>query len=88
MGVIDTAKQLLAARRTAYVRTFSAPAAEAVLADLYRFCRMGESCFHPDARMHAVAEGRREVGLRIQRFLNLSDDELWQRYGRPEKPTE
>jgi hypothetical protein len=57
------------------------PFGQEVLADLAKFCRAHETCFHPDARAHAVAEGRREVFLRIQRHLNLSDEQLWQLYG-------
>ena len=38
---------------------------------------------HPDARVHAVAEGRREVWLRIAQHLNLSEENLWRAYGGP-----
>lgn len=48
-----------------------------VLEDLAKFCRAHESTFHPDARAHAVLEGRREVWLRIQQYLNLTLDELY-----------
>lgn len=68
---------LLGKRRTAYVRTFNTPFGEEVIADLARFCRANTTCFHPDARVHAVAEGRREVWLRIQNHLQLSDEQLW-----------
>lgn len=47
-----------------------------VLADLARFCRAHESTFHPDARVHAQMEGRREVWLRITEHLGLSPEEL------------
>lgn len=46
------------------------------LADLASFCRANETCFHEDARKHAVLEGRREVWLRIQQHLNLTGEEL------------
>lgn len=81
MNLIDQAKQYLERRRTAYVRTFTNPMGEEVLRDLAKFCRAHESTFHADARAHAVAEGRREVWLRIQRHLRLTDEELWQLYG-------
>lgn len=49
-----------------------------VLADLAKFCRANESTFHQDPRVHAVAEGRREVWLLIQNYLNLSIEELYE----------
>lgn len=74
----------LGERRYAYQKTFTGPLADVVLKDLARFCRAHESTFHPDARAHAVAEGRREVWLRIQNHLRLPPDELWRLYsGRP-----
>lgn len=88
MGVIDAAMRLLRNRAHAYRVTFTGPNAEAVLADLARFCRASESTFHPDPRAHAVAEGRREVWLRIQHHLKLTDDDLWKRYGAPTQPRE
>jgi hypothetical protein len=51
-----------------------------VLKDLAKFCRAHESTFHKDPRAHAVMEGRREVWLRIQNQLNLTDEELWALY--------
>lgn len=67
-----TLRDLLVRRHQDYVQTFNGPVPERVLADLARFCRAGESTFHPDARVHAVLEGRREVWLRIQKYLRLS----------------
>lgn len=83
MALKDTLEALwgfLASRRTAYVRTFEGPEAEKVLADLARFCRAAETTFHADPRVHAVAEGRREVWLRIAKHLNLSDEQLFDIY--------
>lgn len=77
------AQRFLAQRRTAYTRTFNTPGGQEVLEDLAKFCRAHESTFHPDARVHAVAEGRREVWLRIQQHLNLNDEELWRIFGVP-----
>lgn len=77
----NEAQRYLAQRRTAYVRTFDTPFGAEVLADLAKFCRAQESTFHPDARVHAVAEGRREVWLRIAQHLNLSEQDLWRAYG-------
>lgn len=49
-----------------------------VLMDLAKFCRAYQSTFHPDPRVHAVLEGRREVWLRIQEHLQLSTDEIYE----------
>ena len=76
MSVKD-AKHLIEQRKRAYTLTFSGPHGDAVLEDLARFCRANESCFHPDARVHAVMEGRRETFLRIQNHLNLTEAELF-----------
>lgn len=75
------AQAFLAERRTDYVRTFATPHGEKVLQDLAKFCRANESCFHADPRVHAVAEGRREVWLRIAQHLQLNDQQLWGLYG-------
>lgn len=71
-------KQFIFGRRSAYVRTFSGPVAEVVLADLAKFCRARETTFHPDPRVAALQEGRREVWIRIQDHLNLSPEELYE----------
>lgn len=84
---IKSAQRLLSRRRTAYVKTFANPVGEEVLRDLAKFCRATESTFNADPRIHAVLEGRREVWLRIQTYLNLSDEELWERFGK-KKPAE
>jgi len=81
--LFEKARQFLARRRTVYVKTFMNPYGEEVLVDLARFCRAHDTTFHADPRAHAVAEGRREVWLRIQRHLQLTDDQLWQLYGSP-----
>lgn len=49
---------------------------DAALADLARFCRATQPCWHPDPRQHALLEGRREVWLRIQRYRNLPAEQL------------
>jgi hypothetical protein len=67
-------------RRYAYQTTFKGPLAQTVLKDLARFCRAHESTFHVDPRAHAMAEGRREVWLRLQNHLNLTTAELWELY--------
>lgn len=80
----DKLRAALRERQYAYQATFRGPLAEVVLKDLARFCRAHESTYHEDARAHALAEGRREVFLRIERHLKLKPDELWSLYsGRP-----
>ena len=81
---LDKLRIALNERRYAYQKTFNGPLAEVVLKDLSRFCRAHESTFAIDPRAHALAEGRREVWLRIESHLKLSPDQLWQLYsGRP-----
>ena len=71
----------------AYHVVFGSPDGQIVLEDLAGFCRAAETCFHPDPRVHAVAEGRREVFLRIQERAKLSQDQVLQmvarRFARP-----
>ena len=55
-----------------------------MLRDLSIFCRATESTYHDDARKHAMAEGRREVWLRINEHLNLTEDQLFVLYNREE----
>lgn len=82
---LDKLRGLLGGRRHAYVQTFKGPLAEVVLRDLAGFCRAHESTFNENDRAHCVAEGRREVWLRLQHHLNLSPEQLWELYqGTPE----
>lgn len=70
-------------RKQAYQLTYqtSQPANVLVLEDMARFCRANESCVVPgDDRMTAVLEGRREVWLRIQQHLHLTEEQLMQLY--------
>lgn len=83
MNLIERAQGFLRQRRTAYVRAFINPPGQEVLMDLAKFCRANQSTYHPDPRVHAVLEGRREVWVRIQQHLNLTDEQLWQVYGQP-----
>ena len=80
-SMMDEIRGFISRRRTAYIRVFLNNAfGKEVLEDLARFCRANESTFHADPRAHAVAEGRREVWLRIQRHLQLTDEQLWALY--------
>lgn len=81
--LVRKAKGFLSHRQQAYQQTFSnGKFSEEVLKDLAKFCRATETTFHDDPRKHAVAEGRREVWLRITSHLHLDPETLWQKYGR------
>lgn len=69
-------------RKRNYQLTFQTnqPANIAVMEDLFKFCRAGESTFHPDARIAANLDGRREVWLRIQNHLGLTTEQLMALY--------
>lgn len=71
-------KNRLFRRSNNYRQTFNGPCGKAVLADLKKFCH----AVTPTADIHNpnatyVAEGRREVWLRIQAHLNLSDEDVY-----------
>lgn len=75
--------QFLGVRRRAYQLVFGReqPAVIAVLEDLARFCRANESCAVPGNHDKSLLlEGRREVWLRIQQHLGLSDHQLFALY--------
>ena len=87
MSLFDPIRDFISRRRNAYCKTFQGPLGQEVLCDLARFCRASESTFHPDPRLHAVAEGRREVWLRIARHLQMTDEQLWALHGaEPSQP--
>lgn len=77
MGPIRRTLEFLRRRKGAYQGTFHSPSGMQVLADLAKFCRAAEPTFHPDPRMHALLEGRREVWLRITAHLNLTSEQLY-----------
>jgi len=82
---LDNLRLSLMGRRHQYQLTFRSPPGQVVLTDLARFCRANQTTFHEDARLHAVAEGRREVWLRIANHLHMAPDQLWALYsGRSE----
>jgi hypothetical protein len=70
-------------RKKAYQLSLSPKTAhgDMVLRDLARFCRAWESCVIPgDHDRTLLLEGRREVWLRIQQHLKLTDQELYNLY--------
>lgn len=86
--IVEKIRDLLFSRQQAYQHTFNLESkfAEKVLEDLAQFCRANETAFHPDPRMHAVLEGRREVWLRIQNHIQLGSEDLWKLYKRKDIP--
>lgn len=71
-------------RRQAYLTTFEGQVPKVVLEDLARFCKAHESTAHPNPDMAKQLEGRRQVWLRIASNLNLTEDQIWELYGRPD----
>jgi hypothetical protein len=69
----------------AFLRMFDpkGPSTDLVLDELARFCRANEPCFHPDPRVHALLEGRREVWLHIREFLTLNAEQLLEKRSKP-----
>lgn len=82
MELWQKSKEFLFRRRTAYIRVFEIgnPNVDAVLEDLAKFCRATESTFHADERASLLLQGRQEVWLRLQHHLQLSPEQLWQKY--------
>lgn len=74
--------------KRAYQLAFNNPGAgAAVMFDLGIFCRANETCMvrgEPD--MTNVLEGRREVYLRIRDYLDLTPEQLVEKYNPPASP--
>jgi hypothetical protein len=79
---LEDLREYLRQRRYAYKRIFNLDDHDVqfILKDLAKFCRAHESTFNPDERTHALLEGRKEVFLRIQQHLNLTEEQLWSLY--------
>lgn len=75
-STLQEANDFIRNRQGAYLAVFGGEPAKAVLEDLKEFCRADETTFHVDARAHALAEGRREVWLRIKKHLDLAADQV------------
>lgn len=79
MDTAENLKDFFRGRAVAYNKVFDrkSPFTDTVLKDLAKFCRAHEPTFHPDPRVHAFQEGRRDVWLRIMENLQLSDDDIY-----------
>jgi hypothetical protein len=82
----DEALTIFADCKRAYLLAFNTDAGKAVLDDLSTFCRAKETCVVPGSRdLTYVLEGRRETYLRIRDYLDLTPEQLVERYTRPAK---
>jgi hypothetical protein len=85
---LEIAREFLFKRRRAYRRVLGASTTDPdillILADLAKFCKAAETTMHHEDRASAMLEGRRQVWLRIQQHLNLSEEDLWTIYSRKE----
>lgn len=73
--------------KRAYQLVFGTEAGKAVLADLTPFCRVKETCVVPgDRDFTYVLEGRREVYLRIRDYLDLTPEQLIEKYTKTVQP--
>jgi hypothetical protein len=67
--------------KRAYQLAFGTEAGKAVLADLGKFCRANENCAVPgDHDRTWTLIGRREVYLEIRNYLDLTPEQLVERY--------
>ncbi len=65
-------------RQRAYRNTFDNPEGKKVLADLRRFCRATvPTADVNNEKVTYLLEGRREVFLRIQAYLNLTEEDVY-----------
>lgn len=65
-------------RRRAYRATFNTLEGRKVLSDLRRFCRANQPTADiNNVQATYVLEGRREVWLRLQAHLNLTDEDVF-----------
>lgn len=90
MSLKDDGVKILRGRAQAYQRVFLRKGADTdkVLVDLAKFCRAHASTFHVQQSASDRLDGRREVWLRIQHHLQLTDDQLWTLYGNQSLPEE
>lgn len=65
-------------RRVAYRKTFNNPEGRKVLADLRRFCKATvPTADINNERATYMAEGRREVWLRLMAHLQLTEEDVY-----------
>lgn len=75
--VLATICAILSGDAEAFRATLTGVQTERVLADLHRFCHAATPTFDPQSdRISAFREGRREVWLRIQAHMRITDDQV------------
>jgi uncharacterized protein (DUF2461 family) len=77
LSLISRARKWLSTRRYAYRQTFSHPYSDVVLHDLATFCFAHKSPSFKTDREYIMAEGRRQVWLRIAAHLQLNEEQTW-----------
>lgn len=81
---VKAVQDTIRARQGAYVRWWQGkPIGDdnrIVADDLRRFCRGGMSAYDDNERVHLLLTGRQEVWLRIMDHVQLSFDDLYERY--------
>ena len=75
----DEATAFLRDRRDAYIRAFGE---KLVLEDLREFSRVDQTPWDADPRIHALLTGRYEVGRRILDHIDLTFEQLVEKYTR------
>lgn len=83
-------KRIVTSLRRAFRSVFGSYAGQAVLIDLAKFCRAHETTYHPtqDRRTQEILEGRRQVWIRIQDHMRLSQEQLFTIYSGQNFPAE
>ena len=72
--------------KRAYQLTFGTEAGKTVLTDLAKFCRANETVIVPgDRDRTCILGGRHEVYLTIRDYLDLTPEQLVEKYTRPAK---
>lgn len=80
----DEALEYFSEWKVAYQLAFGNARETPAFADLAMFCRERQTCVVPgDREQSYVLEGRRQVILRLQNFLDLTPEQLRDLYTRP-----
>lgn len=85
-SIVRRTFDFLRTRKRSFCLTFRSGSGNAVLVDLAKFCRVGETPAvlgkdgKIDVNLSCVMIGRQEVWLRIQQHLNLTPEQLMQLY--------
>jgi hypothetical protein len=75
MRKFTSVESLLDLKRS-YRQLFGSPVGELVLRDLAKLCHAASTTYDPDPREQARKEGKRQVWLRIQSMMHVSDAAL------------